>query len=66
MAKDVNKMRDGEFASYIADLTSAYDALDYQTYNILLDTHTSNEKDREWIEELVTNHSYIMLLTDFF
>lgn len=65
MAKDVNKMSDGEFASYVADVACAYDEMDYKTYNMLLNEHTSNEKDRMWVEEIAMNHSFRMLLMDF-
>ena len=65
MAKNYRELNDGEFASYIADLAIAYDSFDFANYEELLNDHTDSEKDRMYIEEMVMNHSYRMLLIDF-
>ena len=56
MAKDVNKMSDNELHNLVNRINKAYENWDFDKYENLLEAHTRNAKDYNWLEDLCTDH----------
>ena len=64
MAKDVNSMSDHELHVLVNCINKAYEAWDFDKYERLLESHTRNARDYNWLEDLCTDHRHFCSMVD--
>ena len=64
MAKDVNKMSDSELHILVNKINATYEDWDFDKYEQLLEAHTRNARDYNWLEDLCTDHRHFCQYAD--